>query len=160
MNGEKKQFIFLFSFITVSLMTGFLGSQLSGAESVPVIYSELNQPSFSPPAWVFAPVWTILYLLMGISAYLIWKMRKKENVKFSLVFFFIQLVLNLLWPIIFFGLGQYCWAFIEIILLWVTILLTMKHFYAISKAAFYLLIPYIVWVTFAAFLNFKILTIN
>jgi len=156
MTKNKKQFIFLFAFIAISLMVGFLGSQFS--PDMPAVYDDLEKPSFSPPAMIFAPVWTILYLLMGISAYLIWRTREKRKV--PLTFFFIQLILNLLWPIIFFGLGQYLWAFIEIIILWLMTLITMTLFSRISKPAFYLLIPYIVWLTFAGILNFAILMIN
>lgn len=155
-----KQWLFLFLFVGFSLLVGFVGSQLSGSESVPQIYNNLNQPSFSPPSWIFAPVWTILYILMGISAYLIWKRRKEENVKNSLVLFFVQIFFNLIWPIIFFGFGNYLLAFIDILLLLVLIFLTMKSFYKTSKTATYLLIPYILWVSFASFLNLTFLMIN
>jgi len=155
-----KQWLFLFLFVGFSLLIGFAGSQLSGSESVPQIYNNLNQPSFSPPSWIFAPVWTILYILMGISAYLIWKRRKEENVKNSLVLFFVQIFFNLIWPIIFFGFGNYLLAFIDILLLLVLIFLTMKSFYKTSKTATYLLIPYILWVSFASFLNLTFLMIN
>jgi translocator protein len=155
MKKKTKQIIFLFSFIALSLLTGYLGSQLTGV-SMSESYSSLNKPVFSPPAWIFAPVWFILYVLMGTSAYLIWRLRKKENAKKPLVFFFIQLILNLLWPIIFFGLGQYLLAFIEIIILLIVIVLMILSFNKVSKASAYLLLPYLLWVGFASMLNLAI----
>ena len=155
-----KQWLFLFLFVGFSLLIGFAGSQLSGSESAPQIYSNLNQPSFAPPSWIFAPVWTVLYILMGISAYLIWRKRKEEDIKNSLFLFFVQMFFNLIWPIIFFGFGNYLLAFIDILLLLVLIFLTMKSFYKTSKTATYLLIPYILWVSFASFLNLTFLMIN
>jgi tryptophan-rich sensory protein len=153
---KKIYFTSLLSFVCLSLLIGFLGSQLSGPETFSLTYSELNKPSFSPPSWVFAPVWTILYILMGIAGYLIWKAKEKN----TLVLFFSQLALNLIWPIIFFGLNQYLWAFVEIIILWIFTFLTIKECFRFSKTAFYLLLPYILWLTFASILNFSIIIIN
>ena len=156
MNKKTKQIIFLFSFIALSLLTGYLGSQLTGVSMSESYLNISDKPIFSPPAWVFAPVWFILYILMGISAYLIWRLRKKDNVKRPLVFFFVQLILNLLWPIIFFGLGQYYWAFAEIILLMIIIVAMIISFSKFSKASSYLLFPYLLWVGFASMLNLAI----
>ncbi len=156
MKKETKQFIFLFSFIALCLFTGYLSSQLSGP-SIATAYQEIGvKPSFSPPAWVFAPVWFILYVLMGVSAYLIWRLREKENVKMPLVFFFVQLILNFLWTILFFGLTQPMWAFVDIVALLAMIILMMLSYYKVSKASAYLLIPYLLWVGFASVLNFSI----
>ncbi len=142
MEKKTKQIIFLFSFIVLSLLTGYLGSQLSGSSEAST-YQYLNKPIFSPPAWVFAPVWFILYVLMGTSAYLIWRLREKENVKKPLIFFFVQLIINLLWPIIFFGLGQYVWAFVDIIVLLIMIIVMILSYSKVSKASAYLLLPYL-----------------
>jgi tryptophan-rich sensory protein len=142
----------LISIIVVQL-AGVIGSlfTVTGANSW---YASLNQPSFAPPNWLFGPVWITLYLLMGISLYLAW-----EN-KANLRIFFIQLVLNSLWTIFFFGLQFPLLGFIEIIILWIAILLTILEFYKTSKTAAYLLIPYILWVSFAAILNFGYLLLN
>jgi tryptophan-rich sensory protein len=155
MEKKTKQIIFLFSFIAISLLTGYLSSQLSGV-SMADSYQYLNKPVFAPPAWIFAPVWIILYILMGISAYLIWRSREKENVKKPLVFFFVQLILNLLWPIIFFGLGQYLWAFADIIALLIMIIVMILSYSKVSKVSAYLLLPYLLWVGFASILNLSI----
>lgn len=152
MKKEIKGVIF---FVIVSLLAGFLGSQLAGS-SMMNTYGYLNKPSFAPPAWVFGPIWLVLYVLMGISAALVWKFRKEKNVKKQFALFFVQLVLNLLWPLIFFGLGQYFLAFIEILVLFIVIMATILSFSRISKASAYLLFPYLFWVGFASILNFAI----
>lgn len=156
MNIKIKQAIFLFFFIAIPLKAGYLGSQLSG--DMAQTYSQFYRPDFFPPAWVFAPVWTILYILMGLSAYLVWKTKK--DIKKPLALFFFQLALNLLWPIIFFGLHQYFWAFIEIVVLLIMIILTMLSFGKKSKVASYLLVPYLLWVSFAILLNYVVFMTN
>lgn len=129
--------------------------------SIKTWYSTLNKPSFSPPNWVFGPVWTILYFMMGVSVYLIWiKEMKNKKVKVALIYFSIQLFLNFLWSILFFGLHSPVLALIEIIILWLMIFLTALKFYKISKPAFYLLIPYLLWVNFATILNFSVAVLN
>lgn len=143
--------------IIICQLAGFIGS-LFTSPSIPTWYAALNKPSFNPPNWLFAPVWTALYLLIGIALYLVW-INKKRN-KSAITFFTIQLMLNSLWSLLFFGLKNPFLAFIEIIILWSFILLTMISFYKISKPASYLLIPYILWVSFAALLNFSIWLLN
>ena len=146
--------------VAVCLLIGFLGSLVT-TPSVSTWFSTVNKPSFSPPNWLFAPVWTILFILMGISAYLVWnKGLKKKAVKEAFLIFVFQLVLNFLWSLFFFGLHQPFLASLEIIVLWVAILLTILKFRKISAAAGYLLLPYIAWVTFASFLNFTIARLN
>ncbi len=128
-------------------------------------YKELNKPLFSPPNWVFAPVWTLLYFLMGISLYLI---RTKEirigkeirQKTVALMIFEIQLILNMAWSFLFFGLKNPLLAFAEIIILWISILLCIIHFYKIDKKAAYILLPYIFWVSYAATLNFSLWRLN
>jgi translocator protein len=146
--------------LIISIIIPFLASVIGSlftASSVSTWYVELIKPSFNPPSWVFGPVWTILYLFMGISLYLVWTSTFNKK---AITFFGIQLTLNVIWSILFFGLQQPLFAFIEIIFLWVFILLTIIYFYKINKTASYLLMPYILWVTFAAVLNLAIFLLN
>ena len=146
--------------LTISLALPLIVSIIGGlftASSVSTWYVELIKPSFNPPNWIFGPVWIILYLLMGISLYLIW--TKKYN-KPAFFIFGIQLVLNLFWSILFFGMKSPLYAFIEIIFLWFAIIITIIYFYRINKLSAYLLIPYLLWVSFAAILNLSILILN
>lgn len=129
--------------------------------SIPTWYQTLTKPSFSPPSWIFGPVWTILYFLMGVAAYLVWiKGLEKRGVKKALSFFIAQLVFNFLWSILFFGLHSPVLALIDILILWILILITIIKFYKISKVASYLLIPYLFWVSFATILNLSIVLLN
>jgi tryptophan-rich sensory protein len=123
-------------------------------------YTYLTKPSFNPPNYLFGPVWTTLYILMGISLFLIWKSPEGKNRSNSLTLFFIQLLLNFAWSFIFFQFHQVGAAFIEIILLWVSILLMIRAFYGTVTLAAYLQIPYLLWVTFATLLNGSILYLN
>jgi translocator protein len=143
--------------ILLAQLAGIIGSLFTEIGSW---YQDLIKPSFNPPNWIFGPVWTILYLLMGISLYLVWNSKKSKERKIGLYFFFIQLILNSLWSILFFGLNNPLLAFIEIIILWFAILLTLIYFYRVRKAAGYLLIPYLLWVSFASILNYFILILN
>ena len=143
--------------ILICQIAGIIGSIFT-TPSITTWYADLQQPAFSPPNWVFGPVWITLYTLMGISLYLVW--NKKNNVKIPLTLFFIQLILNSIWSIIFFGLQNPFYALIEIIILWITILLTIISFYKISKKASLLLLPYIIWVTVATTLNYYIWILN
>ena len=129
--------------------------------SIPIWYATINKPFFNPPNWVFAPVWTTLFLLMGISLYLIWeKGFDKWEVKKGLYLFGFQLILNIMWSALFFGLRSPALAFIEIIILWIAILLTITQFRKVSKMGAWLLVPYICWVSFAALLNLSIWLLN
>jgi translocator protein len=146
--------------IIVCQLAGIIGSFFT-VSSVSTWYLTLNKPFFNPPGWLFGPVWVILYFLMGISLYIIWdKGIKSSKSKIALSVFGLQLILNSLWSILFFGLKSPLLAFIEIIFLWITIILTIICFNRISKSASYLLIPYILWVSFAAILNFSIYYLN
>lgn len=122
-------------------------------------YATLNKPSFSPPNYLFAPVWTILYALMGVAIYLVWS-NEKKNKKAAYITFLIQLGLNLMWSFIFFGYKLLFPAFIEIVLMWIFILLTIFNFKKISVVAAWLMLPYILWVSFASILNFAVWWIN
>jgi len=131
------------------------------AESVRTWYVGLTKPSFSAPNWLFAPVWIVLYALMGIALYIVWEKSKSLEVP-AVVFiaFFLQLLLNVLWSFVFFGLRSPLWGFVEIAVLWAAILLTMILFWRISQTAGALLIPYLAWVTFASVLTFSIWKLN
>ncbi len=144
--------------VIICQMAGVIGSVFT-ADAIPDWYATLAKPEFSPPNWVFAPVWITLYTLMGISLYLVWNKRKKDTTP-ALLVFFAQLVLNTIWSIVFFGLQSPFYAFIIIIFLWVLIAGSIYFFYRISKTAAYLLIPYILWVSFAALLNYYIFALN
>lgn len=146
--------------IAVCELVGLISTPFTIA-SISTWYVYLNKPSFSPPNWVFGPVWTTLYLLMGISAYVVWKKGlKNKKVKIALLYFLTQLLFNFLWSIFFFGLHLPLFGFIDIIALLVSIVLTMIKFNKISKIAMYLLIPYILWVSFATLLNLAIVLLN
>ena len=144
--------------ILVSLSAGAIGGIFTSS-AITTWYATLTKPSFNPPNWLFGPAWTVLYILMGIALYLVW-VSDKENKKITYIVFFIQLVLNTLWSIVFFGAHQTGWAFFEIVLLWLAILATIIAFHRISKPAAYLLIPYVAWVTFAAILNYSVWVLN
>lgn len=146
--------------IVVCELAGIIGSIFT-ASAIPNWHATLAKPALNPPSWIFGPVWTTLYALMGIAAFLIWKKGwDRTDVRKALYVFGIQLVLNALWSIIFFGLQGPAWAFANIVLMWLAIVWTMILFYKISKPAVWLLIPYILWVSFAAYLNYSIWTLN
>ena len=133
--------------------------------TMPVIktwYAGLSKPFFNPPNWIFGPVWTILFTMQGVALFLVWQRRRLDSpgVKLALEIFFLQLILNSLWSIFFFGWRIPVLAFGEIIFLWLAIASTIKYFYRVSKPAAWLLIPYILWVSFAALLNFFIILLN
>jgi len=151
--------------IVVSELAGIIGSAFT-TPSIAGWYAGLVKPALNPPAWVFGPVWTTLFALMGIAAFLVWSSYaeapadKKKGIKIALVLFGIQLVLNTLWSIIFFGLHNPGLAFIEIIFLWFAILATIIAFAKISRPAGWLLVPYILLVSFAGYLNYSIWQLN
>ena len=150
--------------LIISIIIPFIAAAIGSfftSSAVMTWYTTLQRPSFSPPNWIFAPVWTILYLLMGISLYLVWREGwDNKDVKKGMIVFFIHLVLNAAWSIIFFGLQLPFYAFVEIIFLWFSIYLTMLLFSNVSRKAAYLLVPYILWVSFALVLNYFIFILN
>lgn len=146
--------------IVISETAGILGSFFTIA-AIPGWYAGLVKPPLNPPNWIFAPVWNTLYLLMAVAAFLVWrKGRSREDIREALFAFSVQLFLNALWSIIFFGVQSPLWAFIELILMWLAIFWTIKLFWKISKTAAYLLLPYLLWITFAGYLNFAIWLLN
>lgn len=145
--------------LVICQMAGIIGSIFT-APAIPEWYASLEKPAFNPPGWVFSPVWILLYLLMGLTLYILWQHWPKREAKSAILFFGVQLGLNSLWSVIFFGLESPLAAFIEIILLWIFVLLTMIKTVRISRTAVYLLLPYILWVSFAAVLNFFLWRLN
>jgi benzodiazapine receptor len=146
--------------MAVCILIGFLGS-FATRGSVTTWYADLSRPSFTPPDWTFGVVWPILYVMMGISAFLIWNMGfDKTEVKVALSIFGLQLILNGLWTPIFFGLHLIGLALVEIIMMWAAILLTIISFWKVSKPAAFLLLPYILWVSFAIVLNASLYILN
>jgi len=154
---KKINYPLLIFSIALCESAGIIGS-LFTFSAISTWYAFLVKPSFSPPNYLFGPVWVILYLLMGISLYLIWQKGKKT---FGLVkLFLIHLVLNSLWSIIFFGFKNLGLAFVEILILWGIILVLAFKFYKVNKTAAYLLIPYQLWVSFATILNLSVWLLN
>ena len=139
---------------------GFVAG-IATSKSIGEWYQFLNKPSFNPPNWIFGPVWTILYLMMGISLFLIWKEGLDiSGVKFAIIFFIIHLLINALWSFVFFRWHSPGFAFIVIIVLWLMILISIVLFNKINPTASLLLIPYLLWVSFASVLNFSIWKLN
>jgi benzodiazapine receptor len=146
--------------LVLTFSAAFVGSIFT-REAVPDWYAALNKPFFTPPNWLFGPVWTILYLLMALSAFIVWqKGLINPAVRIALILYLIQLILNALWLVIFFGLKLPLLSFIEILLLWTAIGLTILAFARVAVLAALLLVPYILWVSFAAVLNFFIWFLN
>lgn len=134
--------------LSVGAVAGMFTSQ-----AVPTWYASLNRPSFSPPNWVFGPVWTTLYVLLGFSFFLIWKESPSKGRNSAIIVFSIQLLLNFAWSFIFFYFNFIGAALLEIILLWISIIAMIYLFYKIKPLAAYLNIPYLLWVSFATILN-------
>jgi len=154
-----KNFLKLIGSIFVCFLPGIVGGYFTANNLYPW-YDTLVKPAFNPPSWVFSPVWTTLYTLMGISLFLVLKAESSPDKRQGLVFFAVQLVLNGLWAIVFFGMHQILGAFILIILLLAFIILSIIKFYRVSKPAAYLLIPYLLWVGFASVLNYSLYQLN
>jgi tryptophan-rich sensory protein len=155
-----KKGIRVLAFVLVCELAGVIGSVFT-RPSIPGWYAGLVKPSFNPPNWIFGPVWTTLYVLMGIAAFLVYeKGWKKREVRKALGVFAAQLVLNALWSIVFFGAHQILGAAVLIVILWTLIAASIWLFSRISKAAAYLLVPYILWVSFATVLNISLYVLN
>ena len=144
--------------LAIPLGVGGLSALLSGGMDA---YKSLNQPPLSPPGFIFPIVWTVLYLLMGYASYRVHESGStRANIKRALIFYGIQLFLNFLWPLIFFGLQWFWVAFGILVVLWVLIYLTMYQFGQMDDTAENLLIPYLLWVTFAGYLNLGVALLN
>jgi benzodiazapine receptor len=150
----------LLASLAVVLVAGGIGS-LATTKAIPTWYKGLAKPSFNPPDWLFGPAWTLLYLLMAVAAFLVWKQGfGTPGVKLALAVFLAQLVLNSLWSILFFGLRSPLAGLVDIVVLWLAILATTVLFFRVSVSAGVLLLPYIAWVTFAALLNAAVYCLN
>ena len=146
--------------IALPLIVGAIGGFFTSS-SVKTWFPTLIKPSFNPPAWLFAPVWTILYILMGISFFLVWtKAAESRKKTIGLSFYFAQLFFNFCWSFLFFYARQPGWALVDILVLWILIALTMFWFAKLYKPAAWLLVPYLLWVSFATALNFAIWQLN
>ena len=155
-----KQTGIILAFILGTELAGIIGSIFT-VDSIPTWYVTLVTPAWNPPSWIFGPVWTILFALMGIAAYLVWRKRThNKGTRSSLVFYGIQLIFNTLWSIIFFGLKNPGLAFADIIILLLMIVVTTVKFWKIDRYAGILFLPYLLWVSFATVLNFAIWQMN
>ncbi|KAB7528283.1 tryptophan-rich sensory protein [Flagellimonas olearia] len=156
----KKRIIYIAISVAVCLLIGFL-SGFATQSSVNEWYTTLNKPSFTPPNELFAPVWTVLYVLMGVAAGVVWSKGYHHIwVKTALYHFVFQLLFNALWSIVFFGLKNPLLGLLVILVLLTLIMLTIKWFKVVSKAAAILMVPYLLWVCFAAVLNYKVWELN
>lgn len=153
-----RKWAYLAGFIILCQGAGIIGSFFT-IQSVEGWYQTLEKPDFNPPAWVFGPVWTVLYTLMGIAAWLV-HMSKQQGRRFALKLFYVQLALNALWSFAFFGLRSPLYGLVVILPLWLTISWTILRFDRIDGRAALILVPYILWVTFAALLNYSLLMLN
>jgi translocator protein len=145
--------------IGLPLAVGAIAGMYTSA-AVPEWYANLNRPSFNPPGWVFGPVWTVLYILIGISLFLIWKEEPGQARNWAIGVFFVQLALNFAWSFIFFYSKMIGPALLEIIVLWITIVIMLLLFYRIRPLAAYINIPYLLWVSFATALNASYYLLN
>ena len=156
MNNSIKLIIAIAIPVAVGAISGFFTA--TGVESW---FQTITKPSWNPPSWIFAPVWTTLYIMMGVALFLVWKSDSSDILKkTAITLLTIQLVLNFFWSFIFFDQHQIGWALVEIIAMWIFILLTIFAFGNISKLAAWLLVPYISWVSFATILNYTIWKLN
>jgi tryptophan-rich sensory protein len=146
--------------VALPLLVGGLSGAVT-ARSVATWYPTLVKPSFNPPPWIFGPVWTVLYVAMGVAAFLVWRRGLAvDGVRAALVLFLVQLALNGLWTLLFFGLRSPAWAFAEILVLWLLIGATTWAFWRVSPTAGALMLPYWAWVSFATVLNGAIWRLN
>jgi translocator protein len=146
--------------IALCQSAGLLGSFFT-VPAIPTWYATLIKPAFSPPSWLFGPVWISLYTLMGISLFTVWNTTEdRPQFKKGLIFFFIQLVFNALWPVFFFGFRSPLAGLIEMVFLWSAVVVTIIYFIKLSRWAGMLLLPYLAWVSFAFVLNFSLWVLN
>ena len=155
MKNKWKRLIFC---LVLPLAVGGLATLLSGGMGS---YKGLEQPPLSPPGWVFPVVWTALYLMMGYASWRMWESGKpREAIRRAWIYYGIQLGLNFIWPLLFFRFQWFLVAFVVLVLLWIAILQTMRHFTRLEERAGDLMIPYLLWVTFAGYLNFGVFLLN
>lgn len=155
---KKIMWLQLIIIIIVTELVGVLGNILSG--NAGGVYASFEKPPLSPPGWLFAIIWPILYLLMAVAAYIIYEAPPSPDGERATNLYWLQLFVNFLWPIVFFRFGWYWVAVAIILLLDILVIMTMKYFYDINKTAAYLLIPYLVWILFATYLNIGVAALN
>ncbi|HEU4339071.1 MAG TPA: TspO/MBR family protein [Planctomycetota bacterium] len=155
---NRKQIVGLAGWLVVC----FSAAAIGGAASIQAgpFYTQLARPDWAPPPSIFGPVWTVLYILMGIAAWLVWRVGGFRAARTALTFFLIQLALNALWSWLFFGWHRGALAFADILLLWAMIVATLRSFWRISPLAGALLVPYLLWVSFASALNYSVWQLN
>ncbi len=154
-----KQWIGWCAFVMICFLAAAVGSWFTGA-SVKSWYPTLLKPAGTPPAWVFGPVWSTLYVLMATAAWLVWRQRPAAGLPAALALFFVQLALNAVWSFVFFGLRRPGLALLEILVLLAAIIATMTNFAPLSRLACWLMSPYVAWVSYATYLNFGIWRLN
>ena len=157
--SKKRHWLSLFVLIGATFGASAFGA-LAASSSLGSWYHSLEKPAWNPPEAIFGPVWSVLYLIMAIAAWLVWRRGSENEVIPAMTTYFAQLVLNVLWPLIFFGLRAPGWAVFDIVLLWLAIIVAITQFRRVSLAAAWLLAPYLAWVTFASVLNITIWRIN
>lgn len=157
---RRADWVILIGWIVLAQAAGLIGS-FSTFANIPAWYAFLAKPDLAPPNWVFGPVWTTLYILMGIAAFLVWREGvNKRRVRQALVIFCFQLALNALWSVLFFGMRSLLLGLLGVAALWLSIALTMRLFARVSPAATWLLVPYLAWVSFASYLNYALWSLN
>jgi translocator protein len=156
---SRDSWLSLLPFVLLCFAARAIGSVFT-RQSVQNWYPQLNKPQWNPPNWVFGPVWSFLYLMMALSAWLVWREAGWPGAKFPLLLFGIQLLLNVVWSAVFFGMHAIGAAFGEVLLLWTMTIATAVAFYPVSRLAAWLLIPYIAWVGFASYLNWRLWQMN
>lgn len=144
--------------LAIPLLAGALSAWITGDSMK--LFEQLDKPLLSPPGWLFPVVWTILYILMGIASYLTAVSEETQNRKEGLAVYGVQLAVNFLWPIFFFHFRWYLFSFFWLLLLWCLVLVTIRYFYEAHEAAGYLMLPYLVWITFAGYLNLFVALMN
>jgi translocator protein len=146
--------------ILVVFMAGSIGT-LATISELTTWYTALIKPTWTPPNWAFGPIWSTLYVLMGIALFLVWRQGlERKDVKYAILIFAVQIVLNVLWSVVFFGMHSIFGGFILILILWIAIFANIIAFYVISKPAGLLLIPYLIWVSIASYLNYSVYLLN
>ena len=156
--GHQKQILGLVGWLVVSFIAAGIGAAAS-VQAGP-FYAQLVRPEWAPPAWVFGPVWTALYVLMGVAAWLVWRVGGFRAARLALTLFLVQLAFNALWSWLFFGWHRGALAFADVLLLWVLIVATLIAFWRIRPLAGALLLPYLLWVSFASALNYSVWQLN
>ncbi len=159
LKASARSALVLLAFVALCFGAVLVGSAFT-QPSVPEWYASLVKPSFTPPSWLFGPVWSVLYLAMAVAGWLVWRRKRESSVALPLALFGGQLVLNALWSILFFGIRAPGLALVEILTLWAAIFATLLCFWRISTLAGWFLVPYLAWVSFAMILNFEIWRLN